>query len=484
MKLLRLPVWHPLLLATFPILFLYAYNIDEVAAGDLFLPLLAAIMGTILLWLALRIVTRDAGKRSLITSLLLALFFAYGHVRGFIFSDQGITSPYINVIMVAFWGLIFLGGAFLIIRARRNFIVTTELLNLTAVVLVVISLVNIGLYQLTTPRRLPENPGTPPPVAITDHQNLPDIYYIILDMYARQDTMQEVYHYDNSDFIDYLKDKGFYVASQGHSNYSHTALSLASSLNMQYVNYLAGQVTEQDQTVLLQMIADSQVSQFLRARGYRYVYVATSLDLKEVPEYGQVYNYKEAFGIRVSTFALGVLETTVLAPFSHFFGSHGAKTILNAFDVLADMPAVAGSKFVFAHIMSPHPPYLFDRNGPLDFNPLEPENYNYQTKYSEQARFISQKTMELVNQILSKSKTPPIILLQGDHGTWWDQGRKLAILNAYYFPDGDYHGLHPDISPVNSFRLIFDQYFGAGYGLLPNQGYLGFLPDLTAGPEK
>ena len=59
-----------------------------------------------------------------------------------------------------------------------------------------------------------------------DSQTLPTVYYIILDGYARQDVLQEKYQIDNTPFIDFLKQKGFYVAEQATSNYKSTALSL------------------------------------------------------------------------------------------------------------------------------------------------------------------------------------------------------------------------------------------------------------------
>ncbi|MBW1933532.1 MAG: hypothetical protein JRI56_11115, partial [Deltaproteobacteria bacterium] len=40
------------------------------------------------------------------------------------------------------------------------------------------------------------------------------------------------------------------------------------------------------------------------------------------------------------------------------------------------------------------------------------------------------------------------------------------ILNAMYLPGMDYSEISPAISPVNTFRLIFNHYFGADYPLL------------------
>ncbi len=60
------------------------------------------------------------------------------------------------------------------------------------------------------------------------------------------------------------------------------------------------------------------------------------------------------------------------------------------------------------------------------------------------------------------SDTPPIIIIQGDHGFW--SGVNLPILNAYHLPGEAAELLYPTISPINTFRLIFDNYFGADMG--------------------
>ena len=47
----------------------------------------------------------------------------------------------------------------------------------------------------------------------------PDIYYIILDGYVRDDVLKDLFAYDNSGLIEYLRGRGFFVAEQSRSNY-------------------------------------------------------------------------------------------------------------------------------------------------------------------------------------------------------------------------------------------------------------------------
>ena len=70
-----------------------------------------------------------------------------------------------------------------------------------------------------------------------------------------------------------------------------------------------------------------------------------------------------------------------------------------------------------------------------------------------------------------------MIILQGDHGALQQHipekrifGR-MGILNAYYFPGKQNQGLYETISPVNSFRLLFNLYFGTEYPILKDEGW-------------
>jgi len=136
------------------------------------------------------------------------------------------------------------------------------------------------------------------------------------------------------------------------------------------------------------------------------------------------------------------------------------------------LPALPGPKFVFAHIVSPHPPYIFDAQGNFndvgfgehDEKNLKPEEMS--ALYRGQVEFIDAQILEVVRVILEESKVPPIIIIQGDHGPLVkDRFIRAPILNAYYLPNGSAH-LYPSISPVNSFRVVLNDYFGQNLPML------------------
>jgi hypothetical protein len=163
---------------------------------------------------------------------------------------------------------------------------------------------------------------------------------------------------------------------------------------------------------------------------------------------------------------------------------------------ISSLPEHASSEvpnFVFAHMVVPHEPFVFGENGedvspknlPFDFSrilnednpPREPGTVDpdYARRYRAQATYVTKLVADAVEKILSRSSEPPIIIVQGDHGPYGFSPDvrlpRFPILNAYYLPDGGARLLYPGITPVNSFRIVFNHYFGARLKLLPDESY-------------
>jgi len=480
---------HPFLFAIFPILFLFSHNVDQVSYSELLLPSAIVLGFTLLLILLSRSIFKDNNKAGIIVSLFLILFFSYGHVRDLIIAS---FTPGKNKYLLIAWGLFFTYGAYLTIRTRRNLHNFTNTLNIVALSIVLISLLTIGVYEFKTiatwkDRKSTEDRATNT-IDMDNAATLRDIYYIILDGYASSSTLKEVYDYDNQPFIDYLTAKGFYVASKSRCNYAFTFLSLASSLNMEYVNYLTDMVgiESKDKAVPYQMIKNNKVMNFLKSKGYKFIHFSSGW----VPTDHNRYADLDVHCSILNDFQMMLIRTTVIDSF--FFRNYiRRRALLCTFSKLAEVYKIKEPIFVFAHIVSPHSPYLFGANGEpvpraklkIRGSPWNP--WEQKENYLNQLIFISKKVEMLIDEILSRSEVPPIIILQADHGpasTFTDSiGEKrptknmlrerTTIFNAYYLPPDGNKLLYNSITPVNTFRLVFDFYFHANYGLLGDQSY-------------
>jgi hypothetical protein len=488
---LKIRVYHPLLVGVYPVLALLAYNIEEVPASTATRALIVVLLAAAALFGLARWLLSDWDRAGLVASLTLLLFFSYGHIYGeartWILGGIALGRHRLLVpLFLAIWAL----GIWWIARQKRDLRLLTQTVNVIALFLLVFPLVRIGrfyvsTYTSTAPEMSQESarlsPGEP----------APDIYYIILDGYSRDDTLQQFYHFDNASFLKALEGMGFYVARCARSNYGQTQLSLASSLNMNYVQALDESYADPDRTTRVGLpgfIRHSQVRQILEDLGYQSVafesgYYWTQVDDADfylAPEAGSVKhlsmlggaNEFEVMLIKTSAGLLAADATfklpSLLQPDLDASPKQAHRQrVLFTLEQLPNVPRLPSPKFVFVHIVSPHKPFVFGSDGsPLEGNADEIEGYRGQVAY------INQRILPILQQIIERSQTPPIIVIQGDHGgVDTDDVDRLRILNAYFLPGGGDRGLYPSITPVNTFRLILDNYFEADYPLLEDISY-------------
>jgi hypothetical protein len=497
-------LFAPFLLSIQPVLQLFLINVAELDFSEILRSIFAALLFASIIFAALYLILRDWIKSSLVASLFILLFFLFGDVSDWIVKTFGLGPVRANFLILALVAVIMIVW-FWVVRSR---IKNTKTLNLYFNLLSVLFLINsvIQMRNYLIENGVSFNPTIPPAPVTAVHLAAPrpDIYYIILDAYGRNDILQTIYDFDDSSFLNALKARGFYIAEEASSNYIQTMLSLSSSLNMDYIQSLkADGVKIENRADLISILQDSKVRSVLAQNGYQTVsfrneYKATmpNADIYyDDSEAGLVYPVTAFESILIDHTLVRVL--TVLPAFHKALIEMPYDThrhyILSSFSMLQETPALDGDYFIYAHIIAPHPPFVFDENGialPHD-EPFKLADANqfikdhsrkaYITGYRQQMQYINTLVLEAVDAILAKSKTPPIIIIQGDHGPGaylhWSSlektlpAERFSILNAYYFPDQDYSLLYPSISPINSFRVVLNKYFGGKFGLLPDRHY-------------
>jgi len=474
------------LFAIYPSLALLAWNVREVDANVIMRPLIFSIvLGSIFLGISFLLI-RHLPKAILISTIFIIFFFSFGHIALFVQGTDfatalGETGWSINTVLflTALLALFFLCRA--ILKTKKDLVQVYPILNVISLFLVVSS----GLMLLNgyrTQHRIPPNrqkEGSEQKAAG------PDVYYIILDAYGRQDSVKFL-GYDNSTFIHELEDIGFYVASCGRSNYPQTVMSMASVLNMGYLwDVIPNQgADDRNSAAVYAGILHGRVRQEFEDRGYQIIAFESGANWLNWRDADQFVTppREPLFSTHLDTFEYIFLDTTALHPLMtqpFFLRNKYVYNYNRILFTLNELPNVArseGAKFVYVHMLIPHRPNIFLPDGSMNLDT------NYYKKgvgeginrpfdvegYINNMKFINRRLPNLIREIIQNSKTAPIIIIQGDHG-YQIPDIRFDILNAYFFPDQNYAALYPEITPANTFRVVFNTYFDEDYHLLKDQ---------------
>lgn len=483
--------WYPLAISAYPVLALLSANAGQVqlAAGIRSL-LVTAVFGGVLYFVTWAFL-RQAHKSAFLSALWLALFFAFGHV--YIAVDEKYPETNYTFWLAMGWIILFMLALAWALRSHWTFVSSTAAFNTIALGLLVMSVGQISFEGGARSVRALGADHAPVQNDLTLPENPPDVYYIILDSYAREDFLKLVYDYDNSEFVEALQERGFYVAACSQSNYVRTEISLASSLNMMYLQELDDAFTPENiaRRTLWDSLKHSAVRHNFESLGYETVNFATGFAWMELED-ADVFLSPPPLTSGMTEFE-GLLLDTTFARYIEDWGWVDPDAVTGqvfrdrfnyVFDTVDDIARMPGPQFSYIHLISPHPPFVFDENGnhtyPADFwNEKGVYTYNlYLSGYTDQVTYLNKKILQAIDTILEESDTPPIIIIQGDHGPWMQpKDRRMWILNAYYLP-GNNDELYPTITPVNTFRLVFNSYFGGRYEMLADASYFSPVPNL------
>ena len=493
------PHLYPILFALFPALALLATNIGQVRLDAVVRPLVVSFVVAVLLYGFLWAVLRDRNRAALLTTVMLLLFFSYGHVYELL---KGSTFLGLSIgrhrVLFPIWVILVIAGTWAIARQKVPEAFTSGL-SLVFSIVIVIALVEIASFEVRSylaqrQQALNKSDLAQGTQALVASGSPPDIYYIILDGYARHDVMLNTYGFDNSEFLSDLTTRGFAIAQCSLSNYNHTDLSLASSLNFEYVDQLYSPLTADpsDRTWLPPFIRNSRLRSILEELGYEVTAFQTGYPVTEITD-ADTYLAPASFSRSLlsgitgfeslflrSTAASFLVDTlgalwTAGAPLLDGGEDWRRNHVLFTLNSLERIASARGPKFVFAHIVSPHEPFVlgplgeFVSSPPLVNNEYSEEHFR---AYAAQAMYLSSRIIDVIDVLLSTTGTPPVIILQADHRPDFGGSRaeSYKILNAYFYPDA-HEQVYSTITPVNTFRLVLNSLFGTDYQLKEDESY-------------
>ena len=491
---------HTALLAAFPVLFLFAENIaDQLVLDPLWTPLAVSIGGAAVALLVATAVTRDPVRGGLLASLLVALFFSFGHV--WIASAELLPSRWL---LVAAYGIVAVAAAAVIWRGGRWTGPLSQFANVALIVLVGLNAFRIVSFVAASQEAMVGAPTASAAASVDAARDRPDVYFLVFDRYAGSETLERIYGFDNGPFLRALEERGFTVADDSWSSYFRTAPSLLSTLTMEYLDGEVYRQEDEDPPTMAPIHRRLQgrlaVPATFKALGYEYIHIGSwwNPTSRNVDADASInYESNSEFGSAlVTTTALSLLhppEQTDEEPETLDRPELVRRHTLFELDRIEDAVHRAGPTFVFAHLMLPHPPYVFREDGSMT-TADERRTVPPKELYRDQLRWTNQRILDFVDEALDvPAGEEPVIILQADEGPypprfsrhprafdWLEDAtpeeilQKHGILNAMHLPgiDAEGAGVHDRMSPVNTFRIVFNEYFGADLPPLPDRVYL------------
>jgi hypothetical protein len=466
--------------------------------------LLITVLIAAVIYIVPGLITKNFRKSGLAASIFFLFFLVFGHLFELAqkISDFG---GHADAVTLVPWIILLAAALFFAIRSKSDLVKATKLMNVVSICLILIPSFNIVSFALFKKTRDYSELITRSEIKLSPKsEEMRDIYLIILDGYGRDDVLREMYGFDNGEFIRCLEKKGFYVNRKATTNYCRTLISLPSILNFRYLGDTAKKAREMglkkyDRTAYIRMLKDNDVMRLLKDAGYTTVAFRTGYMVMDC-EYADMFL---DINVVMSQFERAYYNTTPIAALLDLFVKKDSynherrQRVRYVFDKIPKIGKEVTPKFVYAHIIVPHPPFVFGPDGeevtpkikPIMLGTVFMEKgeltvEEYIDGYIKQLRFANMKTRKLIDGILENSKREPIIIIMSDHGPATrfhrdkreesDLKERFSNFAAYYLPGMDAGKIPEGMTSVNVFRLIFKNYFNADLDLLPDRQY--FVP--------
>ncbi|MDQ3103308.1 MAG: hypothetical protein M3Q53_05670 [Actinomycetota bacterium] len=393
-------------------------------------------------------------------------------------------------VAVAIWLALFAAVAVMAIRLSRHALAWSYA-AVAGVLLLALPIVQYAHFKATTPA--PDLSASADPVQISSPpEQLPDVYFFLLDGYGRADQLERTVGFENAVFLDALGRRGFRIQDQATAAYPTTFLSLGATLSM---DYPAEPGELEDHTPYFDAIGgDNEVVEVFHRLGYQFAFATDyssfecgeQVDLCIEPPDGEV----EGVGGEREVAILGATPLATLLPALgiHFSPLRG---YLSPQDVVREVARRRSGEplLAYAHLLTPHPPYRYLEGCTLREDLDEPGIDDWGEAAGEGGEQY-RRAIECVNRSLLfaidgiEAEDPnAIIVIQGDHGpkfgmdfqrplSEWSQQQldsRFAILNAQRLPARCASGGARAALAVNTFRLILGCISGQALSLLPGR---------------
>jgi hypothetical protein len=397
----------------------YRLNLDSlVGPSRLIVCYLMVLVAAIVILLIAKAVFRDIpiARIFLVAAVATFMAFHYTGIKRLVGGDRPALS-------IACWACVTVLLAYVVgkFSGRKAFLPTMAIVGMIYMVPAVTGLIRARLHY--------SPPAKPVALPLTA-RNASNVYWIVLDGYPRADVLKEFFDFDDTPFLNGLRDLDFVVYDHAVASFPETAFSISSTLS------LGPLVDETGSPTKIPSISDlsgrvrgrNVVVATMRAMGYRYIHFQNGYDdLTQCPLEGAVcIRGNVGHWLQFDEFDLALLSMTPLidaialgnaklkideTPFAR-----GAVSDLT--DRLADVQASGGPFFLYGHVLAPHPPIRFRRDCSLRPADMDLQRWDAREKpaFLEQLACVNREAIDLVGKIVD-SDPQAIVVVQSDHGT-------------------------------------------------------------------
>ena len=476
----------PLLVAAYPILFLYGHNVANLTLNSLVMPLGLTLLAAAAAYGLFYLIQRKTVSASLSAAVFLAFYYLYGTIYRLLVQPDKFPVYHFVLAPVVIAVACYAGFFIAKIKPLAAGIAQNVLLYL-ALFLVAYNVVIILPVELQRAQfKADPSPVSSAAKVASTNQKYPDIYYVIFDEYERLDIMKSFFHDPDVDqFAAFLQQNHFFMVTNSRVPTINTQTEMSSRLNLQQYN------ERSDVNVTLAAIDDNKVMKVLKSYGYTTAALEMAFP-KITADYRINYDPSQVSGMAVDEFRQTFLDDTMFNAFLGYFQDADMSEekqrdlITYTLDQSANLFSTLPSpKFVYAHVLLPHMPFIFDKDGNL----LPPQdNYDWHY-YMGQHQYTTKLAEQLITKLLANAdpRNPPVIIIQSDHGARNMIRRSKdnnAILmdgylenypidyaydnfNAMYLPGIDPATLSTSMPPIDTFVLVLNHYLNAGVSLGP-----------------
>ena len=450
---MRTLILFPFLLAFFPAWQLILENYDEIIFQDILISL-AIVVISIAVWVVITKIIKNGNKAALITGVGVAFFFYFGYLQDILFYPLNKTS-----VLMIMSIIVFIISTIYFVKSKRNFTPSIKIANVFAVTIILFTLI-----QFAMPGALAEKPN---------------VYHIILDEYTDNEILLKQFNYDNGEFLEFLNKNGFYMPNKSFSTFSSTNNELNLILNMDYPT-IRGWASDDYQD-----LKTNKVMSTFSDQNYSVIETNSAMRWKDFSNVDTHLCY-DVYFIN-SEFLEQVLRKSIIKYFMLQHQTDARRDVIKCgFNTLSEIALQSnGPTYVFAHLYIPHPPFVFGPNGE-HVNPDHSEisglsSWENPQGYLNQLIYATSEIRVVITNIVENDPNA-IIILQGDTGTVtgvFKPGEKITMDVIYQTHSILYAVRIQDVNnfenfnaTVNTYRIIFNNYFDMNYEYLEQRVYV------------